>query len=152
MRTNQKHRVLSTMSFLPDYSPAKVPGRGKRSLRLSEIHGQAIDFTGFSAGKSKTFPDGRENAVVGGGVPYRIRTGVAAVRGRCPGPLDEGDEVCRLNIARCPGDQVLWQAPCRGPGSVTKIQILQRLLDLHAADHGDRLLQVVALLAGHAQL
>jgi hypothetical protein len=25
------------------------------------------------------------------GVPYRIRTGVAAVRGRCPGPLDEGD-------------------------------------------------------------
>jgi hypothetical protein len=26
------------------------------------------------------------------GVPYRIRTGVAAVRGRCPGPLDEGDE------------------------------------------------------------
>jgi hypothetical protein len=26
------------------------------------------------------------------GVPYRIRTGVAAVRGRCPGPLDEGDD------------------------------------------------------------
>src|SRR5690348_15568015 len=25
------------------------------------------------------------------GVPYRIRTGVAAVRGRCPRPLDEGD-------------------------------------------------------------
>jgi hypothetical protein len=29
------------------------------------------------------------------GVPYRIRTGVAAVRGRCPGPLDEGDETVR---------------------------------------------------------
>ena len=26
-----------------------------------------------------------------GGVPNRIRTGVAAVKGRCPGPLDDGD-------------------------------------------------------------
>ena len=25
------------------------------------------------------------------GVPYGIRTRVTAVRGRCPGPLDEGD-------------------------------------------------------------
>ena len=30
------------------------------------------------------------------GVPYRIRTGVAAVRGRCPRPLDEGDEARRI--------------------------------------------------------
>jgi hypothetical protein len=27
------------------------------------------------------------------GVPNRIRTGVAAVKGRCPGPLDDGDVV-----------------------------------------------------------
>ncbi len=25
------------------------------------------------------------------GVPYRVRTGVAAVKGRSPRPLDEGD-------------------------------------------------------------
>ena len=25
------------------------------------------------------------------GVPYGIRTRVASVKGRCPGPLDEGD-------------------------------------------------------------
>ena len=25
------------------------------------------------------------------GIPYRIRTGVAAVKGRCPRPLDERD-------------------------------------------------------------
>jgi hypothetical protein len=31
------------------------------------------------------------------GVPYRIRTGVAAVRGRCPRPLDEGDEAAGRN-------------------------------------------------------
>src|SRR6266545_6070392 len=39
------------------------------------------------------------------GVPYRIRTGVAAVRGRCPGPLDEGDRVacswCRCLNTSC---------------------------------------------------
>src|SRR5215470_8472791 len=36
------------------------------------------------------------------GVPYRIRTGVAAVRGRCPGPLDEGDEARSvIAVAAC---------------------------------------------------
>ena len=33
---------------------------------------------------------GRKN-----GVPYGIRTRVASVKGRCPGPLDEGD-VCEV--------------------------------------------------------
>ena len=33
----------------------------------------------------------QSNRIENSGVPYRIRTGVAAVRGRCPGPLDEGD-------------------------------------------------------------
>ena len=40
------------------------------------------------------------------GVPYRIRTGVAAVRGRCPGPLDEGDEGCSVNSGWRSGNQV----------------------------------------------
>src|SRR5262249_33535400 len=35
--------------------------------------------------------------------------------------------------------------------SVAEIHILQRLLDLHRLDEGDRFLQVVALLAGDAQ-
>src|SRR5260370_10663304 len=39
------------------------------------------------------------------GVPYRIRTGVAAVRGRCPGPLDEGDEGRRLDTGWRRSDQ-----------------------------------------------
>ena len=37
--------------------------------------------------RNRAFPQSIEMI----GVPYRIRTGVAAVRGRCPGPLDEGD-------------------------------------------------------------
>src|SRR5262245_54900366 len=56
------------------------------------------------------------------GVPYRIRTGVAAVRGRCPGPLDEGDEASGVNIAGRPEDQ----APARRE-LLAKIQVLQRL-------------------------
>src|SRR5436190_12851152 len=37
----------------------------------------------------------RARRAVGGrdGVPNRIRTGVAAVKGRCPRPLDDGDGV-----------------------------------------------------------
>ncbi len=33
------------------------------------------------------------------GVPNRIRTGVAAVKGRCPGPLDDGDAGSRRGRA-----------------------------------------------------
>src|SRR6266850_4619708 len=82
------------------------------------------------------------------GVPYRIRTGVAAVRGRCPGPLDEGDEVVALisPAARAIKPRGGWA------GLFAKIQILQRLLDLQAANHGDRRLKIVALLAGYPQL
>src|SRR5262249_2036858 len=43
------------------------------------------------------------------GVPYRIRTGVAAVRGRCPGPLDEGDEARSVNSD--------WRAPDQACGA-----------------------------------
>ena len=35
------------------------------------------------------------------GTPYRIRTGVAAVKGQCPRPLDEG---CILGMAPRDGD------------------------------------------------
>ena len=84
------------------------------------------------------------------GVPYRIRTGVAAVRGRCPGPLDEGDVTAQRSST---GSPPAWQAarqPVALSLSVAEIHVLQRLLDLQTADHGDRVLQIVALLAGDA--
>ena len=34
----------------------------------------------------------RNCPIIQNGVPYGIRTRVTAVRGRCPGPLDEGDK------------------------------------------------------------
>jgi hypothetical protein len=40
---------------------------------------------------------GAGNEIIG--VPYGIRTRVTAVRGRCPGPLDEGDEAERPYLA-----------------------------------------------------
>src|SRR6266446_6953130 len=83
------------------------------------------------------------------GVPYRIRTGVAAVRGRCPGPLDEGDEGQRANS----GCRRLDQAVLTGLGQlVPKIEILQRLLDFQVASNSNRALKVVPLFAGDAQL
>jgi hypothetical protein len=39
--------------------------------------------------KSKTPPEG--GVLLGLGVPNRIRTGVTAVKGQCPRPLDDGD-------------------------------------------------------------
>src|SRR6516225_7552143 len=85
------------------------------------------------------------------GVPYRIRTGVAAVRGRCPGPLDEGDGASAVNSGSGWRDQA--RAPTAGVKCLfAEIDVLQRLLDLQAAGDGDRGLQIVALFAGDAQL
>ena len=68
------------------------------------------------------------------GVPYRIRTGVAAVRGRCPGPLDEGDEArAAVNNG--------WRRPDQARAAavlVAEVDVLQRLFDLEAAGERDR--------------
>src|SRR5689334_10608130 len=84
------------------------------------------------------------------GVPYRIRTGVAAVRGRCPGPLDEGDEAGAVSSSWPRRDQARAIPPAFA--LVAEIYVLQRLLDVHPAGDGDRGLQIVPLFAGDAQL
>ena len=69
------------------------------------------------------------------GVPYRIRTGVAAVRGRCPGPLDEGDEACAVLSSRSPPDQAresTWR------GIVAVITIDDAEVALRKQSHTDR--------------
>src|SRR5438094_5326882 len=97
--------------------------------------------------RTSSFPAPPSYLIILIGVPYRIRTGVAAVRGRCPGPLDEGDEASGLISL----DAGMIKHRCDRWALVAKIQILQGLLDLQAADEGDRRLKIVALLAGDAQ-
>src|SRR5579883_427957 len=82
------------------------------------------------------------------GVPRGIRTPVTAVRGRCPGPLDEGDEARGPYLAARHG--AIKPHPLIG--SIAEVDVLQRLLELERAQALDRGLQVVALLAGDAQL
>jgi hypothetical protein len=51
---------------------------------------------GYAGEKRETISKRRRQALEIIGVPNRIRTGVAAVKGRCPRPLDDGDPVKRL--------------------------------------------------------
>ena len=45
---------------------------------------------------TKKLRPARQVAIDFNGVPNRIRTGVAAVKGQCPRPLDDGDEEVSL--------------------------------------------------------
>ena len=45
------------------------------------------------------------------GTPNRIRTGVAAVKGQCPRPLDDGCLFWRLSRESNPGPQ-FWRLMC----------------------------------------
>jgi hypothetical protein len=52
----------------------------------------------------------RQASVVGSelGVPTGIRTPVAAVRGRCPRPLDDGDPGREARSFGCPRDRAVF--------------------------------------------
>ena len=74
------------------------------------------------------------------GIPKGSRTPVFAVRGRCPGPLDDGDVgPRRTHIATAPLRSTA--APgCR----VIRLQILYRLSDIIGAQAGFRMSQSVS--------
>src|ERR1051325_12243400 len=71
------------------------------------------------------------------GVPNRIRTGVAAVKGRCPRPLDDGDVVA--------GAMHLAVGPAKINGGVTPVGM--------ARSRGDRPgeAQLVAVRVGQVK-
>ena len=64
----------------------------EQSTRQPMISGGLDGYTGFAFAMDEML---RWNDCTDDGAPYETRTRVPAVRGRCPGPLDEGSVILR---------------------------------------------------------